>query len=177
MSQPSEQVIDEILVMDSQTGSAQAMELLVARWHKRLWRHAQHLVGDTEAAWDVTQQSWLAIIKGLGKLQDPACFRSWAYRITTNLSVDWIRKQQRMRHGTLQDIQDYAQASPGDSGVQELVEKLGLKSRVVLSLYYFEQLSVNEISMTLKIPQGTVKSRLHTAKKELKRLWRKYLEQ
>ncbi len=117
MTQLSEEVIDEILVMDSQTGSAKAMELLVARWHKRLWRHAQHLVGDTEAAWDVTQQSWLAIIKGLGKLQDPACFRSWAYRITTNLSVDWIRKQQRSRQGSLDDVEVPTPAHDSDSGV------------------------------------------------------------
>lgn len=177
MTKLSEQVIDEILVMDCQTGSAEAMDTLVKRWHRRLWLHAHRLVGDTEAAWDVTQQSWLAIIKGLGKLQDPACFKSWAYRITTNHSVDWIKKRQRARHGALEDIQGYAQASPDNSGVQELVEKLDLKSKVVLSLYYFEQLSVSEIGMALKIPQGTVKSRLHTAKKELKRLWRKYLDQ
>jgi RNA polymerase sigma-70 factor (ECF subfamily) len=177
MTHSSEQVIDEILVMDCQTGSAKAMETLVARWQRRLWLHAYRLVGDTEGAWDVTQQSWLAIIKGMGRLQDPACFKSWAYRIATNHSVDWIKNRQRNRHGGLEDIQNPAPAPPGDSGVRELMEKMDLKNKVVLSLYYFEALSVSEIGMVLKIPRGTVKSRLHTAKNELKCLWRKYLDQ
>ena len=52
-----------------------------------------------------------------------------------------------------------------------------VKKKVVLSLYYFEQLSVPEIGVALKIPKGTVKSRLHNARKELKTLWQKYYEQ
>jgi RNA polymerase sigma-70 factor (ECF subfamily) len=92
MRRTSEQIIDEILVIDCQAGSARALDALVSRWHRRLWQHAYRLVGDTDAAWDVTQQSWLAIIKGLRKLREPSYFKAWAYRITTSKAVDWIRK-------------------------------------------------------------------------------------
>jgi len=92
MKEERSSVEDQLLVMDAQDGDAQAMEKLVRRWQKRLWQHAYRLTSDSQAAWDITQQSWLGIIKGLRKLHDPAKFRSWAYRITTNKSIDWMKK-------------------------------------------------------------------------------------
>ena len=56
-------------------------------------------------------------------------------------------------------------------GVEELLEKLDWKKRTILLLYYFEQFQVSEISTILKIPPGTVKSRLHAARNDLKMLW------
>jgi DNA-directed RNA polymerase specialized sigma24 family protein len=53
--------------MDCQRGSVKAMEMLVSRWQKRLWRYACNLTGDTETAWDIKQESWLGIIKAYGK--------------------------------------------------------------------------------------------------------------
>jgi RNA polymerase sigma-70 factor (ECF subfamily) len=173
MNESKEQIIDQILVMDSQAGSSKAMEMLVSRWQKRLWQHANRLTGDTEAAWDITQQSWLAIIKGLRRLHDPASFRAWAYRITTNKSIDWIKRNQRQRQIAIEEIPDRQSKAETDAGLKELLEKLDVKKRVVLSLYYFEQLSVAEIGSVLKVPAGTVKSRLSNARKELKELWRK----
>jgi len=177
MAKASEQIIDEILVLDCQAGRAKAMEILVSRWHKRLWQHAYRLVGDSEAAWDITQQSWLTIIKGLWKLREPAHFKAWAYRITTSKAVDWIRRDQRQKHLGIEAIPDPQPDTARDSGVEELLEKLDVKKKVVLSLYYFEQLTVTEISIALKIPKGTVRSRLHNAREELKRLWRKYIDE
>ena len=66
-----EQIADEILVMDCQSGRAKALEILVSRWQKRLWQYAYDLTGDSEAAWDVTQESWLGIIRGIRRLNDP----------------------------------------------------------------------------------------------------------
>ena len=177
MDRPVEQLVDEILVMDCQSGRVKALEILVSRWQKRLWRYAYRLVGDTEAAWDITQDSWLGIIKGLKKLQDPANFKAWAYRITTNKSIDWIRKSEAVKQVSIEEIEEQQSSEKKDTGVKELMEKLDLRKQVVLSLYYFEQLSVPEISVALKIPQGTVKSRLHKARKELRRLWQEYIEE
>ena len=60
--------------------------------------------------------------------------------------------------------------------VNELLEKLDMRKKVVLILYYFEQLTVPEISIALKIPTGTVKSRLHSAREELRKLWNQHFE-
>ena len=176
MDRPVEQLVDEILVMDCQSGSVKALEILVSRWQKRLWRYAYNLTGDSEAAWDITQDSWLGIIKGLRKLHDPAKFRSWAYRITTNKSIDWIRKSKAVKQISIEEIEEQQTSQKKDIGVKELLEKLDIRKQVVLSLYYFEQLSVPEISVALKIPKGTVKSRLYKARKELKELWQQHFE-
>ena len=173
----SEQLIDEILVMDCQSGRAKALELLVRRWQKRLWHHAYRLVGDSEAAWDVTQQSWVGIIKGLRKLRDPARFRAWAYRITTNQAVDWIKNDSSTQHFDIDEIPDPPGGETKEFGLKELLERLDVKRRAVLSLYYLEELSVAEVGIALNIPEGTVKSRLASARKELKALWKRHSEQ
>ena len=176
VDRPVEQLVDEILVMDCQSGSVKALDILVSRWQKRLWCYAYNLTGNSEAAWDITQESWLGIIKGLRKLHDPAKFRSWAYRITTNKSIDWMKKTKSVKQISIEEIEEQQSSQKKDTGVKELLEKLDMRKKVVLSLYYFEQLSVPEISVALKIPKGTVKSRLHSARKELKELWQQHFE-
>lgn len=177
MTKTSEQLIDAILVMDCQAGRTKALEALVCRWQKRLWSHANRLVGDPEAAWDITQQTWLAILQGLRKLRDPAGFKTWAYRITTNKAIDWMKKSRRQRHAPLEDVRDPQSQAPQDTRVTELLEELDIKKKVVLSLYYFEGLTIPEISSTLNIPPGTVKSRLHNAKQQLRDLWHQYFDE
>jgi RNA polymerase sigma-70 factor (ECF subfamily) len=164
---------DQLLVMDAQDGDAKAMESLVGRWQKRLWHHAYRLTGDEQGAWDITQQSWLGIIKSLRRLHDPASFGSWAYRITTNKSIDWIKKSRRASEISIDQIQERGQEDKEETGIKELLQRIDMRKRVVLSLYYFEQLSVAQISTALRIPKGTVKSRLANARKELRELWQK----
>jgi RNA polymerase sigma factor (sigma-70 family) len=168
-----EKLVDEILVMDCQSGSARAMEMLVSRWQKRLWQYAYNLTDDTEAAWDITQESWLGIIKGIRKLHDPAKFKGWVYRIVTNKVKDWIRKNKMVKKVELNEMQGHQNKDEQNTDVKELLAKLDIKKRAVLNLYYLEQLSIPEIGIALKIPKGTVKSRLHNARNELKELWQK----
>ncbi len=176
MDRSIEQLADEILVMDCQSGRVKAMEMLVSRWQERLWRYANRLTGDSEAAWDITQDSWIGIIRGISRLNDPARFRSWAYRIVTNKSRDWIKRNKAVRPTDIGELDDRPREEKKDTGVRELLERLDIKKRVVLSLYYFEQLSVPEIGAALRVPSGTVKSRLHNARNELKELWQKHYE-
>jgi len=164
---------DQLLVMDAQDGDVSAMEKLVTRWQKRLWRHAYRLTNDIQAAWDVTQQSWLGIIKGLNRLEDPANFKSWAYRITTNKAADWRKKKNAVHQVACERLESIESKEKKDIGIKEMLGKLDIRKRMVVSLYYFEQLSVSEISQVLNIPAGTVKSRLSAARNDLKERWRK----
>ena len=164
---------DQLLVMDAQDGSSEAMEKLVKRWQERLWKYAYRLTSDNQAAWDVTQQSWIGIIKGLRKLNDPANFKPWAYRITTNKAANWIKKKSKDRKLSIDDIDEREQNVSKEIGIKEMLNKLDMKKRVVLDMYYFEELSVSQISTALRIPKGTVKSRLANARNELKLLWQK----
>ncbi len=165
-----------MLVMAAQDGDAEAMEKLVRRWHKRLWQYIFRLTSDSHIAWDISQQCWLEIIKGLKKLNDPACFKAWVYKIATNKSIDWLKNKSKDQHINLDSIEVGCCRKKDDLRVKELIQRLKNDSRVVLNLYYFEQLSIPEVSIALKIPQGTVKSRLFKARDELKQLWKKYFD-
>ncbi|MGO9112495.1 MAG: RNA polymerase sigma factor [Thermoguttaceae bacterium] len=75
---------DELLVLRCQEGDTEAFELLVARWQQRLWRHAWRLTGNESAAWDVLQEAWIGISRGINRLVDAAAFPAWAYQIISN---------------------------------------------------------------------------------------------
>ncbi len=172
MADYSEQLVDELLVMDAQSGRVKAMEMLVSRWQKRLWRYACRVTGDSEAAWDVTQEAWLGIVRGIRCLRDPAQFRSWAFRIATNKANDWIRKN---AYDPRPAPDPTAATAPQDTETTDelhtILRRLPEKSRTVLTLYYLEEFALADVARILRIPRGTVKSRLHTARAEFKKLW------
>lgn len=177
MTEHSEQLVDEILVMDCQSGRSGALDMLVSRWQKRLWRYACRLTGSSEAAWEVTQESWLGIIRGLGRLNDPARFRPWAYRIVTNKARDWIKRSAKRRPAQSEEIQekhthDERRTQETSADLQTILCRLPQRSRTVLTLHYLEEFGLAEIAAVLGVPTGTVKSRLHTARTEFKKLWR-----
>ena len=78
-------------------------------WHAKLLRHARHLTGDVEVAADVMQEAWLAAVRSLRHLDDPACFGSWIYQIVTHKCHDWLRRRLRARETT-----QTLQADPAD---------------------------------------------------------------
>lgn len=177
-------VLDEYLVVQSQLRDEGAFARLVRRWHPRLLRHAYHFTRDAEAARDVAQESWMAVVRGLGTLRDPARFRPWALRIVANKGRDWVRREQARRKAVLGAEEDApweagASAGPGavaGPGASEAVLRVraglaGLEpeQRLVLTWYYLEEMSVREIAEALSIPSGTVKSRLFNARRALER--------
>jgi RNA polymerase sigma-70 factor (ECF subfamily) len=175
MREPDD-IYDEWLVLRSQEGDAAALAELVERWQPRLWRHAMRLSGMPEAANDIVQQSWLAIIHGLRRLDDAARFRRWAYRIVSNKCADWIRERQRQRATTsaldceLSEPEDSVGATIVDdaAALRSALGRLSSGHRAALSMFYVEEMSLAEIAEALSLPLGTVKSRLHYARQELK---------
>ncbi len=180
MAKTSKQIYDQLLVLKSQAGDRQAFEELVSRWQPRLWRHAYQLTESRDAAWDVVQDSWAHIIRGMWRLQDAAAFPCWAFRIVSNKSADWVRKEQRRRWVSEELAQDTRERETGADGspegcdsLREALKRLPGDRRALLSLRYVEEFSIGEIAETLSIPEGTVKSRLHQARLELKQLMEK----
>lgn len=163
---------DELLVMHAQDGDAEAMEALVRRWQRRLWAYAYRLTARSEAAWDITQQSWLAIIKGLRRLQDPASFRAWAYRIVANKAMDHLKSQPAAAPRPAAEAVEQRPARQESHVIlRDLLNRLDPAKRALLVLYYLEGLTVPEIGFVFGVPPGTVKSRLHASRAELKKLW------
>ena len=168
---------DELLVLRCQRDDAAAFDELVGRWQERLWRHARRVVGDEEAAWDVLQEAWVAVVKGLKRLDAPELFPAWAYRIVNHKAIDWIRRRQtrrKMERQALSEAERAARHPPADDNeaiaLRDALDRLGADQRAILSLKYAEGFGVDEIAQILGIPEGTVKSRLHYAREALRQV-------
>jgi RNA polymerase sigma-70 factor (ECF subfamily) len=173
MTRDREPILDELLVLRCREGSRRAFELLVRRWQERLWRHAHRLTGRTDVAWDVLQEAWISISAGLPRLADPARFGPWAYTIVTRRVADWGRHRGADEPALpLDDEREpRAEAPEADERVEVLrsaLRRLPGEQRALLSLRYVDGYEVAAIAEILAVPEGTVKSRLHTAREQLR---------
>ena len=169
---------DELLVLRSQDGDMRALDELVERWQGRFFRHACRLTANPDSARDAVQEAWIAIVRGLGRLDDPARFAPWAYRILSNKCVDWVRKQGRKRrldkslteHRRREDAVAVQQPERDEARrtVAGALRSLPRSQQGLLALYYQDGFGVSEIAQILEIPVGTVKSRLYHARNALK---------
>jgi RNA polymerase sigma-70 factor (ECF subfamily) len=167
-------VVDDLLVLAAQAGDAAAFERLAARWHPRLLRHARRLTRDVDAAGDIAQDTWLAVLRGLGRLRDPSLFGPWALRIAGRRAADWIGRRALVRTRMV-DAGDAPEAAvPGPSAddrvtrLRAAFRTLAAPDRLLLTLYYVDGYSVAEAAIILEVPTGTVKSRLFHARDRLR---------
>jgi len=166
---------DELLAIRCQLGEAAAIDTLIARWHGALWSYARRVTGADDAADDVVQDVWMHVIAGLPRLRDAARIRAWMFGIARRRLMDRLRIEYARPHMAddinIEDV--HAPAVDDDPGL-ELERMLGalgglpVIEREVLSLFYLQELSLNELSDVLGVPVGTVKSRLFRARRLLK---------
>ena len=170
----NDQIYDQLLVVRCQEGDAAALDELLTRWQERLWRHAVRLTGDSEAAWDVLQETMVAISRRITRLGDPAAFPAWAYKIATNQCHDFFRRKHRRHRLTEAFCEQQPVEKQQDHAVvmdlQAALAQLPGAQQTLLSLRYEEGFSVAEIAGILGIRVGTVKSRLFTARQQLRSL-------
>jgi RNA polymerase sigma-70 factor (ECF subfamily) len=183
MAKSREQIYDELLVLKSQQGDREAFAQLVDRWQRRLWHYAFQVTGSEPAAWDVVQETWLAVIKGIRKLDDVAVFPKWTFRILNNKCVDWLRKQHQQFRLTdelakqTQNGSDKEWNSSGSEKTESLyaaVEKLPPERRILLTLRYCEGFDIDQIAEIIGIPEGTVKSQIHRTLNRLRQMAKGY---
>ena len=178
MSRSPEQIYDELLVLRCQDGERDAWLELVERWQDRLYRHAWRLAASREVGSEAVQEAWLAIVRNIRKLDDPALFPAWAYRIVTHKCTDHVRRAVRRRRFD-EELSRQPPAAPADNEafnaddevatLRRAMLELPADRRALLVLHHLEGASVREIASILGIPEGTVKSRLFTARKALKK--------
>lgn len=179
MSRPFDTVQDELLVLAAQAGDVDAFEALVRRWLPVMRRHAARLTGDPAGAEDVVQDSCLAICAGLRRIDDPATAPGWMLRIVTHKAADWVRRRRRDRdlarapqnlepRPTPSDPSHGTDAMHRTAAIRAACMSLPEELRAVVSLYYGEGLPIAAVAAGTGTPEGTVKSRLHEARRQLK---------
>lgn len=171
MRRSSLDIAEDLVVLRASGGCVESFTTLTDRWHPRLLRHATRYLRDRAAADDVVQEAWIAISRGIRRLDDPARFGPWAYRIVTNKCADHVRAESSQRRVALEGGAAENGAVSDDEtedAVRRAMAVMPAERRTLLGLHYLEGLSVAQLSEVFAVPMGTVKSRLYHARAELK---------
>lgn len=173
----------ELLVLRCQRGQKDAFCELVRTWEKRLFYYIRRLVDEEQDAWQVLQDTWVKVISGIKKLREPKKLPSWLYKVARNTALGHLRKKYKRQvliepDTNICDIQDRASNFAFDDAQQIHfgLAKISLAHREALTLFFLQDLAVEEIAEVLQIPAGTVKSRLYHARRALKAVLKKEAE-
>lgn len=166
----------EWLALRCQSGDAGAFEDLIAVMERPLLYYAASLMGDADSALDVLQEVWVKVFRGIRKLKDPGSLRSWLYSIAHGAAVDRIRKNysreqaEKIQFDDFQEAVDPSFAEGDAAAVHAALNQIELHHREVLVLHFLEDLSIAEIAEVVGCSEGTVKSRMHYAKRAMKEI-------
>ena len=170
---------DVVLVQKALDGDIMAFEILYKRYSSSVFRTIQAVVRNRSTAEDVLQESFVRAYKNLHRVdQSVDSLAPWLHRIALNLSYNKVNRKSRLFFGLelVADLLESSRLTPDrvaeqdelKRAVWDAIAKLDDRYRVVVVLYYLEELSLTEISQRLQIPKGTVKSRLFYARKSLR---------
>lgn len=167
---------DETLVSEIQDGSITAFEILVRRYQRRLLSYVHHRINDIDEVEDVVQESLFNVYKTIERIDTTRKFSSYIYTITRNTAISYLRNRKReVSLDEVQDLEDDAalyenlEASDRRQEIGDAIGRLDKKYKRMIELYYFEDLSYEEISKTLHIPINTVRTQLLRAKAALRK--------
>lgn len=175
----SENTIHKVLIDRFQRGDNDALKLLVQQFHPKLKKAIYYHTGNRECVEDLVQECWIGIIQRLEILELKISFEAWALTIARRKSIDWIRKQQRLRkrEGILKTEAEMDTGRTEADIDEILLEKIHLAiqqlsptQRIVLNMFYLENLNLQEVCSVLNVSEGTVKSRLFYARQNLKKI-------
>lgn len=157
---------------------------VVKRYENQLFRYAQYVIGDSEKATDAVQNAFIKAFVNLQSFDTDKKFSSWMYRIVHNEAVNIIRKESRQfsLEGLTWSEKFFARLDNVEADIseqemkkllQEGLKELSVKYRSPLYLYYIEDKSYEEISEVLRMPVGTVGTRINRGKRYLKEILEK----
>ena len=162
---------DQIWVQKTRAGDERALSELIRRHRLRLVRVATNILRDQGDAEDVAQEAFLRAFKDLTTLRDDRAFSGYIYRIAVRLCMDKLR-QRRPDTAELEGVTpDEGRSVENKIVVHKLLEKLSPDLRTTLVLREMEQFSYEDIAVFMKVPVGTVRSRLHAAREKFRELW------
>ena len=178
MRDDAEAILCELLVLRCRRGDPAAWREVIGLFERRLFYYLRRLVGDVERdAWDVLQQTWMEAYKNIARLAEPRALRTWLYRIAHCQAVSHDRRAGRdlLAADESTDPGDVPAEAADPFAAAEAAEqvhaglaRLSVPHREVLTLHFMEDLPIDEIALVLDVPPGTVKSRLHYAKRALR---------
>lgn len=178
---------DADLVRSALAGDQRAYAELLSRYRSRVFGLALRMVRNAEDATDIAQEAFVRAFQSLAGFDSSKSFGAWIAKITANLCIDHYRRRRVVtisldgptegdrgeRTWEFADNQakpdEIIARSESERRVEEIIESLSPRYRIVVLLRYKEDLAYEEIALVLGVPLGTVKARLHRAHHILKR--------
>jgi RNA polymerase sigma-70 factor (ECF subfamily) len=158
------------IIKEAKQGSKEAFTTLMQRYKDHVYRFAYGMLGDAMEAEDVSQETFIKAYYSLSKLENEAAFGSWLTQILSNICYDRYKKKKM----TFIELNDQVYQNKTDQQqlrltLAEAIENLSLEHREVIILKDVQGYSYDEISEIIKIPLGTVKSRINAARLHLRK--------
>ncbi|NMA24203.1 MAG: sigma-70 family RNA polymerase sigma factor [Clostridiales bacterium] len=185
--------LEELAIIERvRNGESDAFEALVLENQKKVYNLALKMTGNDNDALDISQEAFIRAFTGLKNFRGESRFSVWLYRLTYNLSIDFIRKNQRNPAFSLTYIDDRGDYSDYEipdlscepekeierkelrEAISKGISELPEKHREILIMREITGMSYEDIAKTLGLNEGTVKSRLSRARKGLVFILNKY---
>ncbi|MBT8183972.1 MAG: sigma-70 family RNA polymerase sigma factor [Gramella sp.] len=177
---PDQQSIDSVL-----SGDTRAFGVLVERYKHMVFTLALKIVGNREEAEEVAQDVFLKVFSALDTYKGEAKFSTWLYKIAYYRSLDYLKKNKRQLRTSAIDISeeydisalegtlDQLEAAERRQMIKEALEVLAPDDSLIITLYYFEELSLKEIGQVMNLKPNNVKVRLFRSRSRLAEVLRK----
>ena len=186
---------EALLIADLCEGDETALAPLVEKYKRMVYRLAMQITKNHADADDVMQETFIKVYRSIRTFRKDAAFETWLYRITVNEALNFVKRRERQQTSTLETASEaayeataryraqiandphvHAEKAELRHHVTAAVNSLSLKHRTVVILHEFEGLTHAEIAAVLNCSEGTVRSRLHYARKKLRTLLKPYVD-
>lgn len=169
---------EELLVRRAAAGDERAYGRLVQLYQSRLFNFVRSMVRNDELAEDITQEAFVKAFFNLKRLQNPGSFKSWLFRIANNGTLDYLRRKKFQLVDVDEQIHEsYVDERDPERGaleyerlvhVRKALDRLKPEQKAILVMCDLQGLSYADIAAVLRVPFGTVQSRIFYARKKLK---------
>lgn len=184
-----------LLIEDLRAGDMTALAVLVEKYKRLVYRLAFQITKNHEDANDAMQDTFLKVYESIHSFRQESAFETWLYRIVVNQAMNLVKRRERRRESSISEATEF-QIRPDlkrasdlrnnphvsverkelQRQVTQAVNSLPMKHRMVVILHEFEGLTHPKIASILNCSEGTVRSRLHYARKKLRDRLKSYVE-
>lgn len=160
--------------MDIKLNKNKEFTELIKQNNLKFYKTAKAILKNDDDTYDAIQNALISMYENIHTLKDKKYFTTWGIRIVVNKCYDLIRKNNKVVSIALDNGQNKNEIETNDEynldlyGLEKILNDLDEPTRLLITLYYYDDLSINEISTIMNIPKGTVKSRLSRARNILK---------
>jgi RNA polymerase sigma-70 factor (ECF subfamily) len=174
MEDAADRLVERVLVLACQAGDEAAFTELVGRYSPRLRYYLRKMLGPGGAVEDTLQEVWFDVFRAVPRLADAGAFPAWLYRLARDRAFRQLRRRRPphrpVLEGDLAADQDDDFSAEDAARIHAALDELPHEHREVLVLRFLEGMSYDDVARVIGCPLGTVRSRLHYAKRALRRI-------